>query len=464
MSFWTWLTGSQSNTAGAANTTPAESVVRPGDPNGVEFTGERALYQAFPWIQPSAWSGWPEQWQTPNYQSQQSAGLTMQKLVDVAWAAISLNASVSSSFPAYKLKNGKMQSPPTYLTNPDRLIYSSWAEFAKQLFWDYQLGEVFVLPMAMSGRYPSSFRVIPPWLMNVDMDSRNASRKYRFGSMDVTGEVLHIRNISSTADPRGHCSLEAAGARMVTAGLLEKYVKTIVETGGVPHHWLDVPGRKLEQSEAFDLLDQWVASRKRHLGGPGILSGGIDLKQAQSVSARDMTLLELAQFTEARIAIHLGVPPFLLGLPMAVGESMTYSNVNALFDHHDRTGLRPMATMVMQALSGWLLPWGSSLELNRDEYSRPGMLERAQAWDYYLKNMTVDPPFVRAAERFDVMETGASSLTGAELSGSTGNSTANNDGSEGNVGNDGSDVRTGRRPRPSTGAPPTNGRPVNQAT
>ena len=71
----------------------------------------------------------------------------------------------------------------------------------------------------------------------------------------------------------------------------------------------------------------------------------------------------------------LGVPPFLLGLP--TNESMTYSNVSQVFDFHDRRYLKTAATRVMSALSGWALPRGQSVELNRDEYSRPALVERA---------------------------------------------------------------------------------------
>ena len=53
-------------------------------------------------------------------------------------------------------------------------------------------------------------------------------------------------------------------------------------------------------------------------------------------------MLELAQFTESRIAVLLGVPPFLVGLPSG-GDSMTYSNVSSLFDFHDRSYLRTAA-------------------------------------------------------------------------------------------------------------------------
>ena len=38
--------------------------------------------------------------------------------------------------------------PADWLNNPDPDLYTSWEEFAKQLFWDYQLGEAFVLATA----------------------------------------------------------------------------------------------------------------------------------------------------------------------------------------------------------------------------------------------------------------------------------------------------------------------------
>ena len=51
-----------------------------------------------------------------------------------------------------------------WLTNPDPDVYTSWEEFAKQLFWDYQLGEAFVLATARYATgWPARFHVVPPW-------------------------------------------------------------------------------------------------------------------------------------------------------------------------------------------------------------------------------------------------------------------------------------------------------------
>src|SRR4029077_3081082 len=124
------------------------------------------------------------------------------------------------------------------------------------------------------------------------------------------------------------------------------------------------------------LQAQWVQARLSSIGEPAVLSGGVTWKPTQ-LNPKDMALLELSQFNESRIANLLGVPTFLVGLPSG-GDSMTYSNVTALFDYHWRASLRPKAQAVMSGLSGWALPRGTRAELNRDEYVSPGPLERAQ--------------------------------------------------------------------------------------
>jgi phage portal protein BeeE len=147
------------------------------------------------------------------------------------------------------------------------------------------------------------------------------------------------------------------------------------------------------------------------LGLPAVLGGGVTWKATQT-SALQSALTELAGYTEAKIAVLLGVPPFLLGLPTG-GDSMTYSNVSSIFDYHWRGGLRPKVQHLMTALSQWLVPRGTGLEVNRDEYVKPGPLERAQTWEIYLRNGVVDATEVQVAERF----AGASRTTSTPVSG-----------------------------------------------
>lgn len=367
--------------------------------------------RALPWIAPSPWSGYPSEWGTPAWNSAggQGSGGAMSRVVDAAWAAIDLNSSVLSSMPVYRLLNGVVTRPLPWMMNPDPTIYTSWQEFAKQLFWDYHLGEAFVLPMATSAAgFPTNFRVIPPWLINVEM--RSGRREYALGNTDVTGEILHIRYASTTDSARGIGPLDVAGARQIAIRLLQKYADTLAETGGTPMYWLGLQ-RNITEGEGRDLLDRWIESRAKYAGYPAIVSGGATLNQTKSMSAEDVALLELTHFNEARIAILLGVPPFLLGLAAASGGSITYSNVESLFDFHDRSSLRPKANAVMSALGAWALPDSESVELNRDDYTRPGLVDRARAYELLIRNGVMTAEEARAMERL-YGPTAAMSLTG----------------------------------------------------
>jgi HK97 family phage portal protein len=321
----------------------------------------------------------------------------MSRVVDAAWAAIDLNSSVLSSMPVYRLREGVVIQPSGWMANPDPTVYTSWQEFAKQLFWDYHLGEAFILPMATSAAgLPTNFRVIPPWLVNVEM--RGGRREYGLGNTDITGEVLHIRYASTTDSARGIGPLDVAGARQVTIRLLQRYADTLAETGGTPMYWLGLQ-RNITEGEGKDLLDRWIESRAKYAGYPAIVSGGATLNQASSMNAEDMALLELTHFNEARMAILLGVPPFLLGLAAAAGGSITYSNVESLFDFHDRSSLRPKASAVMSALGQWALSSNESVELNRDDYTRPSLVDRARAYELLIRNGVMTADEARVMER-----------------------------------------------------------------
>jgi hypothetical protein len=313
LSFWTWLLGTSplGETPNTTEPPPAPGTVggtgyTPGDPDGVEFDRSPTFSRSLPLPSPSPWSGWPADWSVPSW----DFGSRFNELVDVAWTCLDLNASVLSAMPVYRTRNGRVVEPSSWMGNPDPSIYSSWHEFAKQLFWDYQMGEAFVLPVAQGfDGYPLTFRVVPPWMMHVEL--AGGMRRYRLGGLsgpDVTGEVLHIRYKSTTDNAHGVGALAQAGGRMLTAGILAKYIREVVTTGGVPDYTLETD-QELSPDDAQDLLNQWVASRAANLGAPPILDNNVTLKTHMAMSPKDMAMLEIAEFTEARIAVLLGVPP-----------------------------------------------------------------------------------------------------------------------------------------------------------
>lgn len=342
--------------------------VNPGDPHGVLFEGPAAPSLPPPSIVASAWSGWPADWFPPNWSSR------VNDLAGTAWTCVDLNASILAEMAPY-LVNGAPTIDAGWLANPDPDLYSSWDEFAKQLFWDYQLGEAFVIATAFYATgWPARFHVVPPWFVNVEM--AGGSRRYSIGSTRLApNEILHLRYASTIDDARGHGPLEAGRTRVVAAELLARYASGIAQAGGIPSSVLRHP-EELSPEQAAELKAQWVLARQSGLGEPAVLSGGVTWEATQ-LNPRDMALVDLQQFNESRVAVMLGVPPFLVGLPSG-GDSMTYSNVSAIFDYHWRAGLRPKAHAVMAGLSEWLLPRGTQVEVNQDSYVQPEPLERAQ--------------------------------------------------------------------------------------
>jgi HK97 family phage portal protein len=394
MSFWTWLLGETPNHAGVTPNANGPQSYSPGDPDGFEYaatppTEDRAL----PVLAASAWDGWPSGWDTPDWQKQ----VGLNRLVDVAWTCLDLNSNVISSMPVYRLQDNRIIEPVPWMNNPDPTIYSSWQEFLKQLMWDFMMGEAFVMPVVTDYLdRPTRFRVIPPPF--VDAELVEGRRTYKIGTLDVTDQILHIRYQSTTTEARGRGPLEAAGARVTAIKLLQRYANNLAETGGVPLYWMNLD-RRITPTEGRDIIDRWLESRAANPAAPALVANGAELNQANSMSARDMSLLELQQFNESRIAVMHGVPPFLVGLAGAAG-SLTYSNISDLFDFHDRSSLRPKVRMVMEALSNWALPRGQSAELNRDDYTRLPFDQRMAAYKTAIELGILTVEEVRIMERF----------------------------------------------------------------
>jgi len=375
----------------------------PGDPNGLELVDEGSPPNRGVLLHASPWDGWPAEWNLPTF------GSAAADLTDVAWAALDLNASVFSTMPPY-LVNASASLPDEWIDNPDPDQYTSWATFAHSLMWDFQLGEAFVVATArFANGWPARFHVAPPWTVNVDFVG--GRRDYSIGGLRLDpADVLHIRYHSTVDNARGTGPLDAGRTRLVAARVLLRYLTQFVAGGAVPSSVLE-SAEDVTATQANDLHAQWINARMSKLGLPAVLGGGVTWKPTQT-DPLSSALAELASYTDAKLAVLLGIPPFLLGLPSG-GDSMTYSNVSSIFDYHWRAGLKPKASRVMLALSQWLVPRGTTLEVNRDEYVNPGPYERAQTYEIHhrIGSMTIEE--IRESERFGL----ASRSAGTTLSG-----------------------------------------------
>lgn len=357
-----------------------------------------------PPLRPQRFAGWPPEWAPPLWSRSSTFGASngswwgrVEQLTDTAWMCLDRNASVIATMPPY-LVGSSPSLNAGWLNNPDPLVYGSWFEFAKQLMWDYQLGEVYVLATAWyeSTGYPARFHVVPPWEVTSDFDQFGL-RRHRIGQLDVTGIILHVPYQIRVDEAHGHGPLEVGMGRIIAANALARYATDLAASGGIPSSVLIHPDN-LDADQAADLQMAWVTSRMASMGLPAVLSGGIDFK-VLSLDPEKMALVDLSRFNEARIAYLLGVPAPLVGLPSGQ-DSMHYDNQLMAREDHWQSGLKPKVTAVMQAISNWALPRGTSIEVNRDEYVKPPLLERAQAWAIFIDKGVVTTDEVRQAERY----------------------------------------------------------------
>ncbi len=359
------------------------------------FGAQHALYPGDrPPPEAMAWAGWPSEWAVPN---QTVAGLGGIVSSDVVWMCVDKNATAVGSMPATATdgQSKPLASQPSWIQNPQPEIYSHWDEFVRQCWWSYQLtGEVFIAAtsrFADTG-YPRSFVMLAPWLTSVDIV--DGVRRYSINGIDT--DVCHIRYASWPGDARGHGPLEVAGERLLAAKVLMRYGADLAANGGIP--WAVLKHKyKLGAGQADALKNQWIAAAHSRMGAPAVLDNDTDLQQLQT-TPKDMSLSELQQFAEARVAVLLGVPPFLVSLPTGA-DSMTYTNGTAVYDAHWRETLRPHSKYIMGALSAWALPGRTSVDLDAEEYTRPAPVDRANYYKIMCEIGAMTPDEVRRIEK-----------------------------------------------------------------
>ena len=350
-----------------------------------------------------AWSGWPVEWSTPNWGSGTAGGISgIINRVSTVFGCIDLNSSILSTMPPYRLSGHSVVTPLPWMINPQPEVYTGWTEAMKQLIISYYNGEAFlwVTSRYSDGTVRQWVVLNPAW---VEVEMHGQMRSYEMGGLDITEDVLHIRYTSWPGYPRGIGPLEALATNLFGVAAMERYQADLATRGGIPWGVLTAPGN-LSQKQAIDARTAFVNARLSAMGAPAVLSGGITLTPF-TLSPKDMSLLELRQYDEARIAVLLGVPPMLMALPSG-DHSMVYRNAEGVYDFHWRAYLKPKASTIAEAISQWALPAGQSIEFNRDEYVMGSPTERATVYQTLFaifdpvtgqRAITVDE--IRQAER-----------------------------------------------------------------
>ena len=195
-----------------------------------------------------------------------------------------------------------------------------------------------------------------------------AGRTARIANDPVPGmhPILHMKLFHPANDHYGMSPLEAAATAIDLHNTAAAWNKSLLDNSARPSGALVYASREgnmsAEQYERLKTELETSFQGSGNAGRPLLLEGGLDWK-SMSLSPKDMDFIEARHTAAREIALALGVPPMLLGIP---GDN-TYSNMAEAQRIFWRTTVVPLVQRTATALSNWLQPaFGDNLELRPD--------------------------------------------------------------------------------------------------
>jgi len=204
---------------------------------------------------------------------------------------------------------------------------------------------------------PDRVRVIP------GADGWPAGHEYRIGANRITiaGEVipgvprlLHIKMFHPLSDHYGLSPIEAAATAIDIHNAAGRWNKALLDNAARPSGALVYSSGGQLSGEQFGRLKTELEENfqgARNAGRPLLLEGGLDWK-AMSLSPKDMDFIDAKHAAAREIALAMGVPPMLLGIP---GDN-TYANMQEANRTFWRQTVIPLLHRLSSSLAGWLAP------------------------------------------------------------------------------------------------------------
>ncbi|OCW55763.1 phage portal protein [Hoeflea olei] len=252
-------------------------------------------------------------------------------------------------------------------------------------------GNAWVNPVDAGGRLaglqllrPDRMRVIEgPDGWPVAYEHQAGGRRQRFAVTPEEGPgLLHLKLFHPLDDHLGFAPLEAALMALDLHNAAMGWNKALLDNSARPSGALvyqpkDGGNLTPEQYQRLkaELEDGYQGARRA--GRPLLLEGGLDWK-AMGLTPRDMDFIEARNGAARDIALALGVPPMLLGIP----GDLTYANYQEANRAFCRLTVLPLVARTAQALTAWLRPvYGAGLKIDFDADRLPGLAaERDALW------------------------------------------------------------------------------------
>src|SRR5690606_3302580 len=215
----------------------------------------------------------------------------------------------------------------------------------------------------------------------VALEYREGSRKRRVET-GADGRGLHMRLFHPVDDHYGFPPLEAALMALDIHNAAGRWNKALLDNSARPSGAL-VYAPKDGSNQTDEQYDRLKAELEHgytgaaRAGVPLLLEGGLDWK-AMGLTPKDMDFVEAKNAASRDIALALGVPPMLLGIP---GDN-TYANYQEANRAFYRLTVLPLVARTAKELSVWLGGmFGGGLRLWYDADGIDGLGDdRATLW------------------------------------------------------------------------------------
>ncbi|WP_431559626.1 phage portal protein [Methyloceanibacter sp.] len=218
---------------------------------------------------------------------------------------------------------------------------------------------------------------------------------------DGVRPILHMALFHPLNDHYGLSPLEPAATAIDLHNASGAWNKALLDNSACPSGALVYTAKDGQLTpEQYDRLKAELEESfqgARNAGRPLLLEGGLDWK-GMSFSPKDMDFISAKHVAAREVALALGVPPMLLGIP---GDN-TYSNYAEANRSFWRQTVLPLVSRTAKALAAWLAPAfgeagagmeASTLELRPDidavealSTEREALWARVQAADFLTVN------------------------------------------------------------------------------
>lgn len=311
----------------------------------------------------------------------------------VAHRAVRMITEAAASVPWVLFENGRELDDHPLLRLLDRPGgHGSGTEFLEALYGHLLLAGNAWVEAVPGGDGLAGLQLLRPDRVRVIEDAEGWPRAHEYAAGPARRRfpvdpraghgLLHLKLFHPLDDHQGFAPLEAALMALDLHNAASSWNKALLDNSARPSGAL-----VYQPKEGGNLSEEQYARLKaeleegyqgaRRAGRPMLLEGGLDWK-AMGLTPRDMDFVAARNGAARDIALALGVPPMLIGIP----GDLTYANYQEANRAFCRLTVLPLIARTALALSNWFRPvYGEGIRLDFDADKLPGLAaERDALW------------------------------------------------------------------------------------